>query len=83
MTTEKRKSHTSTAVKRRYNEKVYTRITFSAPKKRTAAFKEKCIQEDISQAQIFKEVMRAFLEKRIFSKLSKFATGFYFLERNR
>ena len=35
---QKRKTHTSTDVKRRYNEKVYDRISLSVPKEMAAAF---------------------------------------------
>lgn len=59
---DKRKTHTSTDVKRRYNEKVYSRITFSAPKDLVAEFKEKCSNLEISQAQILKEAMQKFID---------------------
>ncbi len=61
--TEKRKTHTSTDVKRRYNEKVYSRINFSAPKELVALFKEKCESKGVSQAQVLKEAMQKFIEK--------------------
>lgn len=57
----KRKTHTSTAVKRRYNAKVYTSITACVPKAQAAAFKEKCKATGISQAQVIKEAIAAFL----------------------
>ena len=38
----KRKTRTSTEVKRRYNEKTYTLISASVPKETAAAFKAKC-----------------------------------------
>lgn len=63
METKKRKTHTSTEVKRRYNKKVYTRIYFNAPKELAALFKEKCKQEEISQAQVLKNAMIEFLKK--------------------
>lgn len=59
---DKRKTHTSTDVKRRYNEKVYSRITFSAPKDLVAEFKEKCLNLGVSQAQILKEAMQKFID---------------------
>lgn len=59
----KRKTHTSTDVKRRYNEKVYTRISFSAPKEMAAAFKAKCQADGISQAQVLKAAITEFLNK--------------------
>lgn len=60
---EKRKTHTSTEVKRRYNEKVYTQLSFSEKKEIVAAFKEKCEKEGIPQAQIFKQAIQDFLKK--------------------
>lgn len=58
---EKRKSRTSTAVKRRYNEKVYTVISASVPKETAAAFKEKCAAEGVPQAQVIKKAIEKFL----------------------
>ena len=58
---QKRKTHTSTDVKRRYNEKVYDRISLSVPKEMAAAFKAKCAAEGIQQAQILKRAIEAFL----------------------
>ncbi len=59
---EKRKSHTSTDVKRRYNEKMYTVISFSVPKDMAAAFKQKCIENGDVQAQIFKRAIEEYLK---------------------
>lgn len=61
MEEEKRKSRTSTAVKRRYNEKVYTVISASVPKETAAAFKEKCAAEGVPQAQVIKKAIEKFL----------------------
>lgn len=61
MAEEKRKTTTSTAVKRRYNEKTYTQIVASVPKETAAAFKAKCAAEGISQAQIIKQAIERFL----------------------
>ena len=58
----KRKTHTSTAVKRRYNEKTYTIISASVPKETAAAFKAKCIAEGIPQAQVIKKAIDQFLK---------------------
>jgi hypothetical protein len=63
MTETKRKTHTSSAVKARYNAKVYTQIAFSAPKEMAAAFKEKCVREGVSQASILKQAMEDYLAK--------------------
>lgn len=57
----KRKTKTSTAVKRRYNEKTYTMIAANVPKDLAAAFKAKCADEGISQAQIIKKAIEDFL----------------------
>lgn len=59
----KRKTTTSTEVKRRYNEKTYTKIFASVPKDLAAAFKEKCAYEGVSQAQIIKKAIEDFLQK--------------------
>ena len=58
----KHKTHTSTAVKARYNAKVYDKITFSAPKELAKEFKDKCADSGVSMAQIFKSAMRAYLD---------------------
>lgn len=58
-----RKTKTSTEVKRRYNEKVYTRLVVNVPKDTAAAFKAKCIEKGIPQAQIFKAAISQFLEE--------------------
>ena len=60
---EKRKTHTSTDVKRRYNEKVYTLISASVPKDKAAAFKKKCADMGIPQAQVIKRAIDQFLEE--------------------
>ncbi len=57
----KRKTHTSTEVKARYNKKVYTAVGYQLPKDLVAAFKEKCKETGVSQAQIIKEAMERFL----------------------
>ena len=57
----KRKTTTSTAVKRRYNEKTYTLITASVPKETAAAFKAKCAETGIPQAQVIKRAIEQFL----------------------
>ena len=59
----KRKTKTSTEVKRRYNDKTYTQISASVPKETAAAFKEKCAAEGIPQAQIIKKAIEDFLNK--------------------
>ena len=59
----KRKTRTSTEVKRRYNEKSYTLISASVPKETAAAFKAKCAAEGIPQAQIIKKAIEDFLSQ--------------------
>ena len=48
------KSRTSTAVKRRYNEKTYTLLAVQLPKQLVAEFKERCKENGVSQASILK-----------------------------
>lgn len=64
MPEEKRKTHTSSEVKRRYNNKVYTQIAIQAPKQLAADFKAACVDAGVSQAQIIKDAMQAFIEKQ-------------------
>ena len=62
--TEKRKTHTSTAVKSRYNKKAYDRITVSVPKDQAEAFKAKCAAEGIPQAQVIKKAIEDFISNQ-------------------
>ncbi len=59
----KRKTHTSTEVKRRYNEKTYDVISVRVHKDTAAAFKAKCAAEGIPQAQIIKKAIEQFLNE--------------------
>ena len=59
----KRKTKTSSAVKNRYNAKVYDSIIVRVPKEMAQKFKEKCALEGVSQAQIIKEAIGDFLDK--------------------
>lgn len=63
MPEQKRKTKTSSAVKQRYNEKVYDNISARVPKEIAAAFKEKCAAEGIPQAQIIKKAIEDFLSQ--------------------
>ncbi len=63
MEEKKRKTRTSSAVKNRYNEKVYDRVTVCVPKEMAVAFKEKCAETGISQAQIVKKAIEEFLKE--------------------
>lgn len=56
-----RKTYTSTEVKRRYNEKVYSPIGVHLPKDLVAEFKEKCKDDGISQASVVREIIEGFL----------------------
>ena len=60
---EKKKTFTSTEVKRRYNEKVYSQISFSVPKDLVEEFRELCKEMGISQASVFKKFIGEFIEK--------------------
>lgn len=59
----KRKTHTSTAVKTRYNKKAYDNIAVRIPKETAAAFKAKCTAEGIPQAQIIKKAIEEYISK--------------------
>lgn len=59
--TSKRKTKTSTAVKAKYNKKTYDTISIRIPKDMAEAFKSKCKEENIPQAQIIKKAIEAFL----------------------
>ena len=59
----KRKTKTSAAVKNRYNKKAYDRISVVVPKGMGEAFKQKCAELGVSQAQIIKQAVEEFLAK--------------------
>ena len=58
----KRKTKTSSAVKQRYNEKVYDVVSVRVPKETAEAFKKKCAAEGVPQAQVIKKAISAFLD---------------------
>lgn len=60
----KRKTFTSTEVKRRYNDKAYTMLSYRIPKETAVAFKAKCAALGISQAQIIKDAIDDFLKRQ-------------------
>ncbi|MBP3392487.1 MAG: CopG family transcriptional regulator [Clostridia bacterium] len=60
---EKRKTTTSTAVKMRYNNKVYSTISVRLHKDLVADFKNKCETEGVSQAEIVRKAVEAFLNQ--------------------
>ena len=55
------KTHTSTEVKRRYNEKVYSMLHYQLPKDLVAKFREKCAATGISQASVVREAIENFV----------------------
>ena len=59
----KRKTHTSTEVKRRYNQKTYSQIVISVPKETAAKFKAKCAESGTPQAQVLKKAINDFLDE--------------------
>lgn len=59
----KRKTKTSSAVKNRYNAKVYDSIIVRVPKEMAQKFKDKCASDGIPQAQILKKAIENFLNK--------------------
>lgn len=63
MDTEKRKTKTSSAVKQRYNQKAYSPVSVRLPKALVADFKAKCLADDVSQAEIIKKAIEAFLKQ--------------------
>lgn len=61
MSEQKRKTTTSTEVKARYNKKVYDVISIRIPKEMAEAFKTKCADEGVPQAQVIKQAIEKFL----------------------
>lgn len=59
----KRKTHTSTEVKRRYNEKTYDRLVINVHKGTAATFKEKCKQNGDTYSSVLKKAIDDYLEK--------------------
>ena len=57
-----RKTYTSTEVKRRYNERVYTQVGTQIPKELATKFKEKCVEKDIPQRQVLIDAIERFVE---------------------
>lgn len=56
-----RKTKTSSAVKRKYNSKVYSTVRAELPKDLVTTFKEKCAAEGVSQASIIKSSIENFI----------------------
>ena len=57
------KHYTSTEVKRRYNNKVYSKIQAELPSELVIEFKEKCAEAGISQASVFRKAMEEFVKE--------------------
>ena len=55
------KTHTSTAVKRKYNKKVYTQISLQIPREAGKQFREKCKTKNVSQRQVLIKAIDKFL----------------------
>lgn len=58
----RRKTKTSTAVKTRYNSRVYDTISIRLPKELAGAFKEKCVEDGVAQAQVIKRAIEEYLK---------------------
>lgn len=63
MEEKKRKTKTSSEVKNRYNNKVYSQLSYKLPKDLVSAFKDKCAAENKSQAEIIKKAIEDFLKQ--------------------
>lgn len=57
------KTHTSTEVKRRYNEKTYKRIYIQFPIDLVDKFKAKCERLQISQASVIRDAVEKFVNE--------------------
>ncbi len=59
----KRKTHTSTAVKRRYNNKVYSRVYADLPNELVAAVKKKIATNDTTTAAVLRNAIEQYIEE--------------------
>ena len=59
---------TSLKAVEKYNAKTYTNISVRLKKDLVAEFKETCKRVGVSQAEVFKQAMEAFIEKQNDSK---------------
>lgn len=55
---------TSSTVKKRYNDKVYTHINVAIPKDLAERFKAKCAASGDSQAGVIKEAIERYLDDK-------------------
>ena len=60
----KPKAKTSTAAKRRYNNKVYAKVQAELPRELVEQFKIKCRETDTSQASVLRDAIADFLTRR-------------------
>ena len=60
----KPKAKTSTAAKRRYNNKVYAKVQAELPRELVEQFKIKCMETDTSQASVLRDAIADFLTRR-------------------
>lgn len=59
----KRKTYTSTAVKRRYNNKVYSRVRADLPKELVTAVKEKITANGTTTAAVLRKAIERYIEE--------------------
>lgn len=63
METKAKRAKTSSEVKRRYNNKVYSTARAELPKELVEEFKELCKEKGVSQASIIKSAIEKFIEE--------------------
>ena len=61
MEANKRKTKTSSAVKRKYNNKVYSTVRAELPKDLVNEFKKLCSEKGVSQASVIKEALQQYI----------------------
>lgn len=61
---EKRKTYTSTSVKRRYNEKTYSVVRASIKKELVAKWEEAIKKDNISKAEFIRQAINQYLENK-------------------
>ena len=64
MPEEKRKTTTSSAVKRKYNNKMYSQIKVELPKELVAEFKDRCKSNGVSQASVIKAAIEQYINAK-------------------
>jgi NAD(P)H-flavin reductase len=58
----KRKTHTSSTVKRRYNDKTYSRVYADLPKKLVADFRQSVTEQGVSMSSILQRAVEQFVD---------------------